>query len=75
MSSVTWHFYNSILIASQDGSGDLDLAELNAVLASISGGAMSAGGGSGGGDVSVDNNRKHPHHDRQSSRLDTWWLW
>ena len=27
----------------QDGSGDLDLGELNAVLASISGGAMSAG--------------------------------
>ena len=38
------------MIVSQDGSGDLDLAELNAVLASISGGAMSAGGGSDGND-------------------------
>ncbi len=27
----------------QDGSGDLDIGELNSVLASISGGAMSAG--------------------------------
>ncbi len=27
----------------QDGSGDLDIGELNNVLASISGGAMSAG--------------------------------
>ncbi len=29
----------------QDGSGDLDIGELNNVLASISGGAMSAGNG------------------------------
>jgi hypothetical protein len=42
-------------IKTQDGSGDLDLGELNAVLASISGGAMSAGVG----DVDADNLTAH----------------
>ncbi len=41
-SHVTRH--TSHVTTTQDGSGDLDLGELNAVLASISGGALSAGG-------------------------------
>ena len=45
----------------QDGSGDLDLGELNAVLASISGGAMSAGDDDrcSGGEI-VHYRCKHP---------------
>jgi hypothetical protein len=39
LSGITRHMSH----LAQDGSGDLDIGELNNVLASISGGAMSAG--------------------------------